>query len=73
MDPNQFALWIHGAFGANLSDRTKSAGEASMPAKRRVRQLTIVLALVALPATADRRPRSAAATAPWPGSRSPST
>ena len=52
MDAELFAPWTQGAFGANLSDGTKSAEEAGMRAKRRVRQLTILLAVATLLVTA---------------------
>jgi hypothetical protein len=52
MDAEFFAPWTQGAFGANLSDGTNSAEEAGMPAKGRVRQLTILLAVAALLVTA---------------------
>jgi subtilisin family serine protease len=52
MDAEFFAPWTRGAFGANLADGTNSAEEAGMPAKGRVRRLTILLAVAALLVTA---------------------
>jgi Subtilase family len=52
MDAEFSARWTHGVLGANLADGTKSAEEAGMRAKRRVRQLTILLVAAALLVTA---------------------